>query len=270
LVRSPSLAAGWRRSRWLRASDIPATGGRDGRPRVVSTWMPSTTSAGGADRSWSAMRERASARSRRAARGRAPAVRGEFVRLAGEAASGAASRRISCDARALGLARERVPLNISQCQLGLQASHHFDRPPRDRSRGDDHGHSHAHPLMMSAGARARSEPRRAGRRRALPLRPGELSAVAAPANTAGTRPGGQRAAQCGGSRRLLLPSESSGLNLRSRCSSKPDAKGRSGECFAPCAGGRMTPQSTAGAAAIRPDQTRAEALMVMPDRESTP
>jgi hypothetical protein len=99
-------------------------------------------------------------------RGRAPAVRGEFVRLAGEAASGAASRRISCDARALELARERVPLNISQCQLGLQASHHFDRPPRDRSRGDDHGHSHAHPLMMSAGARARSEPRRAGRRRA--------------------------------------------------------------------------------------------------------
>jgi hypothetical protein len=33
------------------------------------------------------------------------------------------------------------------------------------------------------------------------------------------RPTEQRAAQCGGSRRLLLPPERSGLDLRSRCSS---------------------------------------------------
>ena len=45
---------------------------------------------------------------------------------------------------------------------------------------------------------------------------------------------------------------------------------RSGECFAPCAVGRMTPLSTAGGVGIRPDQTRAEALMMMLDRESIP
>jgi hypothetical protein len=41
-----------------------------------------------------------------------------------------------------------------------------------------------------------------------------------PRRAARGRPTGQRAAQCGGRRRLLLPSARSGLELRSRCSSK--------------------------------------------------
>jgi len=56
--------------------------------------------------------------------------------------------------------------------------------------------------------------RRSGRR----LHSSEAEASQAAAETPRFRPTGQRAAQCGGGRRLLLPSESSGLELGSRCS----------------------------------------------------
>jgi hypothetical protein len=119
------------------------------------------------------------------------------------------------------MAREGVPLIVIQRQLGhtnlgitsiyLQGidSTEIIAPSTP-----------AAPRWSPSTARYASEPQTGGR-------------GARRSSAAGARPTEQRAAQCGGSRRLLLPPESSGLDLRSHCSSGAGVETRSAAAAVP-------------------------------------
>ena len=95
-------------------------------------------------------------------------------------------------ARARAGSRGRAAQHHPAPARAYQPRHHLDLPPRHRPRGDHHGRSHAPPPddVRQRWPPALNQPGQRERRRALPLRPGEASAVPAPVQTVAARPQG--------------------------------------------------------------------------------
>jgi hypothetical protein len=100
---------------------------------------------------------------------------------------------------------------------------HVGRPPEAAARRDTN----------ELGEGARTDRRTPPRQRRRDEEAALVRRVRRDQLTAPPRPTGRRAARCGGSGRLLLPSESSGLDPRSRCSSRAGAGRRAFETLAP-------------------------------------